>query len=106
RHTISKRDLSSDVCSSDLLLSGMSCANDQVKMMSNLTSVVAVAFTTGGFGLIFTTMWTLSHLFSYLRLTFIMVLAIIGMVVWIILAHELWEPIKTSSYKRISRLYN
>src|SRR5699024_4133761 len=23
-----------------------------------------------------------------------------------ILAHELWEPIKTSSYKRISRLYN
>lgn len=88
------------------LLSGMAYANDPVKMMSNLTSVVAVAFTTGGFGLIFTTMWTLSHLFSDLRLTFIMLLAIVGMVVWIILAHELWEPIKTSSYKRISRLYN
>src|SRR5699024_11686045 len=37
---------------------------------------------------------------------FYYVLAIVGMVVWIILAHELWEPIKTSSYKRISRLYN
>src|SRR5699024_11485252 len=67
---------------------------------------VAVISTSCGFVFIFTTMWTLSYLFSDLWLTFIMLLAIVGMVVWIILAHELWEPIKTSSYKRISRLYN
>src|SRR5699024_5450973 len=35
-----------------------------------------------------------------------MLLAIVGMVVWIILAHELCKPIKTSSYILISRLYN
>src|SRR5690625_6877756 len=35
-----------------------------------------------------------------------MLLAIVRKVVCIILAHELLETIKTSSYKRISRLYN
>src|SRR5699024_8498791 len=88
------------------LLSGMAYANDPVKMMSNLTSVVAVAFTTGRFGLIFTTMWILSHLFSVLRLTFIVLLSIVGIVVLMMLAHELQYPIKTSSYNQISRLYN
>src|SRR5699024_12129168 len=58
------------------LLSGMAYANDPVKMMSNLTSVVAVAFTIAGFVLIFSTIWTLSHLFSDLRLTFIILLEI------------------------------
>ncbi len=88
------------------LLLGMAYANDPVKMMSNLTGVIAVAFTTGGFGLIFTTMWKLSHLFSDARLTAITIVAVLGMSFWVITAHELWEPIKISSHKRISRLYN
>lgn len=88
------------------LLLGMTFANNPLKMMSSLTGVIAVAFTTGGFGLIFTTMWKLSHLFSNIRLGAITLVAIIGMSLWVIIAHELWEPVSTSSHKRISRLYN
>ncbi|HLR60384.1 MAG TPA: 5,10-methylene-tetrahydrofolate dehydrogenase [Pseudogracilibacillus sp.] len=88
------------------LLLGMAYANNPFKMMSNLTGVIAVAFTTGGFAIIFPTMWKLSHLFSNGRLITITILAILGMSFWVILAHELWEPIKTSSNKRISGLYN
>lgn len=88
------------------LLLGMAYANNPFKMMSNLTGVIAVAFTTGGFGMVFPTMWKLSHLFSNVRLTTITILAILGMSFWVIIAHELWEPIKKSSNKRISTLYN
>lgn len=88
------------------LLLGMTYANNPLRMMSSLTGVVAIAFTTGGFGLVFTTMWKLSHLFSNWRLSAITAAAIIGMSAWVIIAHELWEPIKTSTHKRISRLYN
>lgn len=88
------------------LVLGMTFANNPFKMMSSLTSVVAIAFTTGAFGMIFTTMWKLSHLFSNLRLTGITFAAIIGMIIWISIAQELWEPISTSSHKRISKLYN
>src|SRR5699024_11364349 len=58
------------------------------------------------FGLAFTTMWKLSHLFSNWRLSAITAAAIIGMSAWVIIAHELWEPVKTSAHKRVSRLYN
>lgn len=88
------------------LISGMTFANNPLKMMSSLTNVVAIAFTTGAFGMIFTTMWKLSHLFSNLRLTAITFAAIIGMIIWISIAHNLWEPISTSSAKKISKLYN
>src|SRR5699024_12706760 len=43
------------------LLSGIAYANDPVKMMSNLTDVVAVAFTNASYRLIFPTMWTVRH---------------------------------------------
>ena len=88
------------------LLLGMTYANNPLQMMSSLTGVVAIAFTTGGFGLAFTTMWKLSHLFSNWRLSAITAAAIIGMSAWVIIAHELWEPVKTSAHKRVSRLYN
>src|SRR5699024_4814404 len=84
----------------------MAYANDPGQVMPTLTRVGAVAFTTGGFGWIVTTMWTLSHLFSDLRLPYIMLLAVVGMVVWVLLALELWAPIRTRSYMRLSRSYN
>ncbi|GAA0440798.1 hypothetical protein GCM10008983_17340 [Lentibacillus halophilus] len=88
------------------LLSGMTFANKPFKMMSSLTSVIAIAFTTGTFGMIFTTMWQLSHLFSTLRLTEITLVAIIGMMLWVIIAHGLWEPPSTFNHRRVRRLYN
>ncbi|MUV38558.1 hypothetical protein JNUCC1_02412 [Lentibacillus sp. JNUCC-1] len=91
------------------LLSGMTFANNPLKMMSTLTNVIAIAFTTGAFGMIFTTMWRLSHLFTVWRLTGITLTAIFGMVLWVIVAHGLWEK-QSSNFnqksKRLRRLYN
>ncbi|GAB4074192.1 hypothetical protein GCM10028778_16950 [Barrientosiimonas marina] len=88
------------------LLSGMTFANNPFSMMTSLTKVIAIAFTTGSFGMIFTTMWQLSHLFSSWRLVIVTFAAIFGMVLWIIMANDLWERPSTRSQKRIRRLYN
>lgn len=88
------------------LLLGMTHANEPTTAMSAFKKIIAIAFTTGAFGLIFTTIWKLSTLLSVYRLTFLMIVAIAGMVGWIIAAHQLWERSDTKSEKRLRRLYN
>lgn len=88
------------------LVSGMTFANNPLNMMVSLSNIVAIAFTTGAFGLIFTTMWQMSDNFSMLRLFGISLIAIVGMMLWIMFSHELWEPIKGSQKPRIIWLYN
>ncbi|MBM2659769.1 5,10-methylene-tetrahydrofolate dehydrogenase [Staphylococcus pseudoxylosus] len=86
------------------LITGMVLANNPLNMMKSLTSSVALSFTTGAFGMIFTTMWQLSYMFSELRLLALSCASITAMVFWIILANQLWET--SSKEKNISRLYN
>lgn len=88
------------------LVSGMTFANNPLNMMSSLSSVVAIAFTTGAFGIVFTTMWNLSYVYSEWRLICMTIVAVLGMMIWTIVAHRLWEPIKQSEDRRITRLYN
>lgn len=88
------------------LLSGMTFANNPLTMMSGLSNVLAIAFTTGAFGIVFTTMWNLSYVYSEWRLFIISCVAIFGMMIWIVIAHDLWEPLRDSSQKRITMLYN
>lgn len=88
------------------LLTGMTFANNPMNMMRSLSNVVAIAFTTGAFGIIFTTMWQMSQVFSFFRLTITMVVAILSMVLWIIVAHGLLSKSYNKKNKRINRLYN
>lgn len=88
------------------LISGMTFANNPLNMMSSLSSVVAIAFTTGAFGIVFTTMWNLSYVYTEWRLFCMTIVAVLGMMIWTIVAHRLWEPIKQSEDCRITRLYN
>ena len=85
------------------LVSGMTFANN---MMASLSNIVAIAFTTGAFGLIFTTMWQMSMEFSMWRLFGISIIAVLGMLLWIMMSHDLWESVKQSRNKRITWLYN
>lgn len=50
------------------LVSGMTFANNPLNMMASLSNIVAIAFTTGAFGLVFTTMWQMAYNFSMWRL--------------------------------------
>lgn len=88
------------------LISGMSWANNPFNMMRSLSSVVALAFATGTFSIIFSTTWNLSNVFPTARLIAVTLLAVIAMTLWIIISHELWEPVKGKQYKRILKLYN
>ena len=60
-------------------------------MMASLSNIVAIAFTTGAFGLIFTTMWQMSLEFSMWRLFGISIIAALGMLLWIMMSHDLWN---------------
>jgi len=88
------------------LISGMSSANNPFNMMRSLGSVVALAFATGTFSIIFSTSWNLSNIFPAERLIAVSLLAIVAMTLWIIISHELWEPVRGKSHKQILKLYN
>lgn len=88
------------------LIGGMSWANNPFNMMRSLSGVIAIAFATGSFGLIFSTMWNLSYYFPLWRLALISVFAVIGMVIWIIVSHSLWETKKEGRKRGIIRIYN
>lgn len=88
------------------LISGMSWANNPFNMMRSLSTVVAIAFATGTFGMIFSTSWNLSSVFSPVRLTAVSVLAVVGMTLWIIISHNLWESVRNKQIKKIMQLYN
>ncbi|WP_431799716.1 hypothetical protein [Halobacillus andaensis] len=88
------------------LLSGMVLANSPWTIFSSFKSVIAVAFATGSYGLIFPTLWQLSDGYSLLRFIALMFTAMIAMVVWIVVAHNLWESHTSRSSKFLVRLYN
>ncbi len=88
------------------LLLGMTFANNPFKIMSSFKNVIAIAFTTGAFALIFPTIWKLGQFFSIYRLTGMMFAAIFGLAGWIIVAHNLWELPSNRNKANIRRLYN
>ncbi|UJL46383.1 hypothetical protein KFZ58_18915 [Virgibacillus sp. NKC19-16] len=88
------------------LLLGMTQANRPWSIMASFKKVIAVAFTTGAFASIFSTIWTLSHLLSESRLTLLTLAAITLMVAWIIVSHNLWETPASGKNKSMRRLYN
>ncbi|WP_100010199.1 hypothetical protein [Lentibacillus sediminis] len=88
------------------LLLGMAQANRPWSIMSSFRKIIAVAFTTGTFGTIFSTIWTLSHVMSDLRLIILTVAAISLMVIWLIVAHNLWEMPANGRERSLRHLYN
>src|SRR5699024_7890691 len=64
------------------LIIGMTFSNNPLKIMSAFKGVLAIAFATGAFALVFPTVWKLSHYFSAFRLTIIMLVAILGLAFW------------------------
>lgn len=88
------------------LILGMTFANNPMKIMSSFKNVIAIAFSTGAFALIFPTIWNLAQFFSIYRLGGLMVSSILGLVIWIIVAHNLWEYPSKRNKPSIRRLYN
>lgn len=88
---------------------GMVRANDPWKIVSTFKSVVALAFTTGAYALIFPTLWQLADSYEVTRSLVLMFTALISMTSWMIITHGLWEKKSSEvSYrgKHLTRLHN
>ncbi|HIV81146.1 MAG TPA: hypothetical protein H9994_00405, partial [Candidatus Salinicoccus merdavium] len=88
------------------LVTGMTYLNEPWKEFSNFKTIVALAFATGTYISIFRTPWELSLDYSMWRFILLMIIAIFGMVGWLIYAHNLWEKRTTENQPAYRRLYN
>src|SRR5690625_6286784 len=78
----------------------MTYDNQPWKIMGSLKSVIAVAFGSGAYGMIFPTLWMISYNYSPWRLGLLSILAILGLGLWIIQGHDLWETETITSDNR------
>lgn len=88
------------------LVLGMALLNHPFAILSSLVGVIAIAFSTGAFGLVFSTMWILALNFSVIRLSITSVIAIIGMVIWVVTLHNLWTAQRKNQNDGLRKIYN
>ena len=88
------------------LWAGMVLANRPWKMLPAFKGAIAAAFATGAYVLAISTMWLLADAMGFWRLLALMVVAIVAMVVWIIVAHHLWERPEDPHQRKWAPLYN
>ncbi|WP_163527262.1 MFS transporter [Halobacillus ihumii] len=88
------------------ILTGMVRANRPWSMFPAFMKVIIFAFTTGSYALVFPTLWKLSNSYSTWRMFMLSIICILAMVIWIILAHQLWEKKNGGGNDYIRKLYN
>ncbi|SDB94208.1 hypothetical protein SAMN05421734_10342 [Pelagirhabdus alkalitolerans] len=87
-------------------LLGMTYANRPWAVIASFKPIIAVAFATGAYSLIFPTLWELSLSYNLFRLIGMTFASIASMVIWMIVSHQLWEKRTQKGGKRFKRLYN
>lgn len=88
------------------MLLGMTYANRPWTILPSFKPIVAVAFATGAYGLIFPTLWKISASFEIPRLIGLMLAAMFSIIVWIIVSHGLWEKPTKKGNRGVRNLYN
>ena len=88
------------------LWSGMVLANRPWKMLPAFKGAIAAAFATGAYVLAINSFWLLADAMGLWRLLTLMVVAMVAMVVWIIVAHHLWERPSDPEVRKWAPLYN
>lgn len=88
------------------VLTGMIRANQPLNIIPTFRRVLAVAFATGAYGLLFKTLWLLSDAYDTQRLIALMIGAVIAMVIWLIIDHDLWAMRSQRGSPILSRLHN
>lgn len=88
------------------ILSGMIFANRPWRAVGTFKKMLTLAFATGIYISIFSTPWQLSVSYTPKRFIALMILSMLGMVIWTIFAHHLWEKPTSKSQSQYRRLYN
>lgn len=85
---------------------GMTYANEPWKAVISFKKVIALGLATGTYISIFSTPWQLSVEYEWPRFVILMLLSFIGMVGWLVYAHNFWEPPSSKTQKKYRYLYN
>src|ERR687889_1042464 len=88
------------------LLAGMVLANRPWRLFTTMKGTLAAAFATAAYALVMPIIWQMADSLSWVRLLALMVLAVVAMVVWIIVAHHLWERPAAQATREQAALYN
>jgi hypothetical protein len=88
------------------VLAGMVWANRPWRLITGLSGAAAAATATAVYVLITPSVWKLADALGPLRLTGAAVLAVVAMVAWLIIDHEMWERPATPAARELATLYN
>ncbi|AIF45154.1 hypothetical protein [Virgibacillus sp. SK37] len=88
------------------VLLGMTFANRPWKALFSFNKMITLSFATGSYISIFPTPWQLSIVYTPIRLIILTIIAIMGMVIWVIFSQNLWEKPSDRGKKRWRDLYN
>ena len=88
------------------LLAGMVRANRPGRALLGLSKLLVGAFGTAAFALTTNTIWQMGDALDGPRLTLIMLLSLVGLVGWLIIAHDLWEKPSGDTPRELARLFN
>lgn len=88
------------------LWAGMVLANRPWKLFPSFRTTIAAAFGMAAWVLVNSSLWTLADSLGLARLLALMVLSIMAIVVWIIVAHGLWERTDEEEAPHWAALYN
>lgn len=87
-------------------ITGMTFANEPWKAVTSFKKIIALGTATGTYISIFSTPWQLSVAYDWPRFILLMLLSLIGIVGWLIYAHNFWEKPSTKNQKKYRYLYN
>lgn len=76
------------------LLSGMVRSNRPVRLLPALSSCMATAVATGGFGIFYASIWNMSDALTTPRMAMISVFVVAAFSMWLIIHNSLWAPIR------------
>ncbi|WP_434122167.1 hypothetical protein [Salinicoccus roseus] len=88
------------------IISGMVFANEPWKMFPAFGKIIVIAFTTGSYALVFSTLWQLSMNLSVPRAILLTFFSILALTLWIIIAHQLWEKKGEGNSTFLRKIYN
>ena len=76
------------------LLAGMVRSNRPLRLLPALSSCMATAVATGGFGIFYASIWNMSDALSTARMAMISVFVVTAFSIWLIIHNKLWNPLK------------
>jgi hypothetical protein len=88
------------------LLAGMVRDNRPWRLLPSLNGALAAALATGAYVVVTSSIWQLADLLGPVKLLIAMVFAVAAMVIWLIMAHHLWERPSEAATREEVRLYN